>query len=291
MGGGLGAWAVGRANVTEGEAEHEYTLTGMAGGLGSAFSAPLFGAILVSELSPTEKRRYVTAFIPQLIAATLGFVVFFGVTGSAILDAYEVPSYQFENLDLLIAVFLGILGALVLLVFIVVDKIVAAAAALIPNRFARASIGGAMIGLIAVALPLTLTSGSSQLKTVIDSPVALGAGFIAIVLIAKMVAVSLSLASGFLGGNVFPMIFIGGASGVLVHLLFPDIPLSLSVAAMMAAVPGAFLEAPVSLTLIAAATIGLEPTAIVPVTIAVVVAFLSFSVIRRLLARRSASAS
>lgn len=285
MGGGLGAWVVRRSGSDGGEAKNEYTLTGMAGSLGSAFSAPLFAAILVSEVSATDKRRYVAAFLPQLIAATLGFVVFFGVTGRAVLNAYEVPSYQFENVDLLIGALLGILGALILLVVIVVDKIVTGAAALISNPFVRAVIGGALIGLIAVALPLTLTSGSGQLKTVIDNSTALGAGFVAVIVVAKMVAVSLSLASGFLGGNVFPMIFIGGTSGVLFHLLFSGIPLSLSLAAMMAAVPGAFLEAPLSLTLIGGATVGLEPTAIVPITIAVVVAYLSFSVIRRLLAR------
>jgi len=90
-----------------------------------------------------------------------------------------------------------------------------------------------------------------------------------------------------LGGNVFPMIFIGGTAGVLVHLLIPDIPLSLSVAAMMAAVPGAFLNAPLSLTLIAAATVGLDALAVIPVTVAVVTAYLFFSVVRYLAARRS----
>jgi H+/Cl- antiporter ClcA len=110
---------------------------------------------------------------------------------------------------------------------------------------------------------------------------------VAAVLVAKILAVSLSLSSGFLGGNVFPMIFIGGTAGVLVHLLIPDIPLSLSVAAMMAAVPGAFLNAPLSLTLIAAATVGLDALAVIPVTVAVVTAYLFLSVVRYLAARRS----
>ena len=95
-----------------------------------------------------------------------------------------------------------------------------------------------------------------------------------------MIAVSLSLSAGFLGGNVFPMIFIGGTSGVLVHLLIPGVPLSLAVAAMMAAVPGAFLNAPLSLTLIAAGTVGLEAAAVIPIAVAVAIAYLSFAVIR-----------
>ena len=64
-GGAIGAWVVTRWGTGEGEAKTEYTLTGMAGGMGSAFSAPLFAVVLTSELSPTEKRRYVAAFIPS----------------------------------------------------------------------------------------------------------------------------------------------------------------------------------------------------------------------------------
>jgi H+/Cl- antiporter ClcA len=83
MGGGLGSWVASRflADEETDEAKQEYTLTGMTGPLGGAFSAPVFGAVLASELSPTSKRQYVTAFIPQLTAASLGYVVFFGVTG------------------------------------------------------------------------------------------------------------------------------------------------------------------------------------------------------------------
>ena len=59
---------------------------------------------------------------------------------------------------------------------------------------------------------------------------------------------------------------------------------------MMAAVPGAFLSAPLSLTLIAAATVGLDPAAVIPVMVAVVTAYLVFSIVRYLVARRSEAA-
>ncbi len=278
-GGAIGAWVVTRWGTGEGEAKTEYTLTGMAGGMGSAFSAPLFAVVLTSELSPTEKRRYVAAFIPQLIAATIGFVVFFGITESTLLDAYQVPSYTFEFADLLVGALLGVFAALTLLMIVVINVAISRASGRLTNPLVRATIGGALVGLIAMALPLTLSSGSAQLSTVIESATLVSTGFVAVVLIAKMIAVSLSLSAGFLGGNVFPMIFIGGTSGVLVHLLIPGVPLSLAVAAMMAAVPGAFLNAPLSLTLIAAATVGLEAAAVIPIAVAVAIAYLSFTVI------------
>ena len=290
MGGALGSWIISRMGSDEGEAKHEYALTGMAGGLGSAFSAPLFAVVLTTELSPTEKGRYVAAFIPQLIAAILGFVVFFGVTSRTFLNAYEVPSYTFDFVDLLVGLLLGGFAAVTLGAVVVINGAVVRAAALVTNPWLRGLVGGALVGLIAVALPLTLTSGSAQLGTVIQNATVFSIGFVAAVLVAKILAVALSLSAGFLGGNVFPMIFIGGTAGVLVHLLIPAIPLSLSEAAMMAAVPGAFLSAPLSLTLIAAATVGLDPGAVIPVTVAVVTAYLVFSIVRYLVARRSEAA-
>jgi H+/Cl- antiporter ClcA len=52
MGGSLGAWVVTRFGSDDEEAREEYTLTGMAGGLGAAFSSPLFAVLLTTELSP-----------------------------------------------------------------------------------------------------------------------------------------------------------------------------------------------------------------------------------------------
>ena len=135
MGGGLGSWVVARLGDSPDEARQEYSLTGMAGGLGAAFSAPLFGTVLISELSPTRKQQYVAAFIPQLIAATLGFVVFFGVTDGTLLDAYEVPSYDFEYVDLLLAVVLGAASVAVLLLFVAIDLAVTRVAGLVGEGF------------------------------------------------------------------------------------------------------------------------------------------------------------
>jgi len=55
----------------------------------------------------------------------------------------------------------------------------------------------------------------------------------------------------------------------------------------MAAVPGAFLNAPLSLTLIAAATIGLDAAEIVPIAVAVATSYLSFAGLRYWMALRA----
>ena len=214
MGGGFGSWLVNRLEKPdEEEARQEYTLTGMAGTMGAAFTSPLFAAILASELSPTEKRNYVAAFIPALFAATIGYVVYFGVTGETMLGRYDLPPYEFRIGHLLIGVLLGVLAAFILILFALIKKLVSAAFSRISNPLVSGVIGGALVGLLAFALPLTATSGSSQLTTELEISATLGTAFIAAILIAKMFAIALSQSSGFLGGVVFPIIFVGGTQG------------------------------------------------------------------------------
>ena len=100
----------------------------------------------------------------------------------------------------------------------------------------------------------------------------LGAGLLAVVLIGKMIAIAMSQAAGFLGGTVFPILFIGGTAGILVHLMFPNIPVALAVAAMIAGVPGAIISAPVSFILIGVGGVGLGVAAIAPIGITVITA-------------------
>ena len=139
MGGGFGSWLVTRLEKeNEEEARQEYTLTGMAGTMGAAFTSPLFAAILASELSPTEKRHYVTAFIPALFAATIGYVIYFGVTGETMLDRYELPIYDFRFAHLLIGILLGVLAAFILVLFALIKKLVTTIFTRIPNPLVSA---------------------------------------------------------------------------------------------------------------------------------------------------------
>jgi H+/Cl- antiporter ClcA len=279
-GGGLGAWIVSRSSTTDTEAQHEYSLTGMAGGLGALFSAPLFASILASELSPTRKANMVATFVPEFIAATIGYVIFFGVTGTVMLDAFEISGYQYETVHLLYGLLLGVLAVLTLLAQSIIGNAVRRLAAVVENLYVRAAVGGALIGLIAFALPLTATGGSKQLAYVTQNTASLGIGLLLAVLVGKMIAITLSQEAGFIGGTVFPILFIGGTAGIVVHGLLPDIPVALAVGAMIAAVPGAIIGAPVSFILIAVGGVGLGVKAVAPIGIAVITAHLTVGALK-----------
>lgn len=95
-----------------------------------------------------------------------------------------------------------------------------------------------------------------------------------------MLAIALCQSSSFKGGVVFLATFLSGIAGLLVHSIFPAIPIALCVGAMLAAVPGAFLKAPLALIITAAGTVRLNPEALLPIGIAVVNAHLLTSVFR-----------
>jgi hypothetical protein len=78
---------------------------------------------------------------------------------------------------------------------------------------------------------------------------------------------------------------------VLVHQVFPDLPLGLTFTCMLAAVPGALVSAPFALVLLAAfvSQVGALQTA--PILIAVITAFLAVESVKYVLITRRQSTS
>ncbi len=287
MGGGIASWIASRRWPGNEDARLQSTMAGIAGGFGGAFTAPLLGTTMVSELAPTPHRKYVQAFIPQLIAATVAFGIFFAVVGTTFLNSFAIPVDDFASWQLLVGAGLGLASSVVMIVFVIIVKAVNKAAERITHRYLRGLVGGALIGCLAVALPLTIGAGNSQLTAVIDNSATIGVGLLLAVLLGKMLAMALSLAAGFIGGNVLPMLFVGGTAGVVVHAIFPGIPYAIAVGCMLSAVPGAFIKAPIGLTLIASLSIGLGPVTTAPVAIAVVTANLLTSAVIAAARRRT----
>ena len=151
----------------------------------------------------------------------------------------------------------------------------------------RPVIGGVAFGLIGVALPLTLFTGSDQLSIILENVGTLGIGLLLATLLAKMVAFAVSSASGFIGGPIFPILFLGGLSGVIVNQVVPDVPLGLAFTCMLAAVPGAIVSAPFSMVLLTALLTQIGTIQTAPILIAVATSSLTIAAVRVLLARRS----
>lgn len=283
---GFGSWIFSKLKISKDkEVEREYTRVGMSSGLGGVFSDPLLGTLFTIELSPSKKNQLASS-VTQLIGAAFGFIVYVGITGTTLLKAYALPDYDFRFLNLLQGAALGVVALIILLLFLGISKLVKKFLDSMPSVLIKGIVGGAIVGLTAYFLPIATGSGNSQLVFATQEYATFSLGFIVVVLLVKIVAVAVSMESGFLGGNVFPMLFLGGMSGLLVHSLFPGIPVALCVSALMAAVPGATLSTPLSIILVAVAGVGLGTSSTAPVIMAVIVAQLGIVSFQFLMKKR-----
>jgi len=138
----------------------------------------------------------------------------------------------------------------------------------------RAIVGGVVIGLVGSFLPLALYSGQNQLQEIIKNPAAYGVGLLLLLLLAKVLLTSTSYATGFDGGPIFPLLFIGGTMGLAISQIFPFIPQGVGVTTGMAGLAGAVFPIPLTVAILLGflgGQIDLTPT----ITIGAVIGFLT----------------
>jgi H+/Cl- antiporter ClcA len=287
MGGGVGTW-IAKRRALDPEDSHENVLAGMAGAYGGMLSSPVIVVMLLLEVARPGGRKFTKTLLGTIIASSVGFGIYFAIAGAVFLDIYKVPQYKFEDWQLLVGILLGLFSAAVvtILVFFV------ALATRVFNRIpgvVRSTLGGVLFGVVGVMLPLTLFTGSAQLETVLHDASTLGVGLLAVIVLAKICTFAVSQASGFIGGPIFPSLFIGGTAGVFVHELIPSVPLGLAFTCVFAAVPGALVAAPFTVVLLAAFVSQIGGLQTAPILIAVVTAFLTMEGVKYFVERRKAA--
>jgi H+/Cl- antiporter ClcA len=289
MGGGAGTWISERRRLSQDDSKLN-TLSGFAGAYGGMFSSTVIVTMLILEVARPGGRRLTKALLGTVVSSSVSFAIYFVVAGSVFLGAFKVPSYAFKDWQLLAGIGLGLFAAVVTTMVGLITKI----AAMVFNRLklpeiGSAALGGAIFGVIGVILPLTLFTGTSQLATVDKDAGSLAIGLLIAVLIAKMVTFGVCQASGFIGGPIFPMLFIGGTAGVAVHHIFSGIPLGLAFSCLLAAVPGSLVAAPFTMVLLAGFLTQIGALQTAPVLIAVVTGFLAVEGVKYFLALRQAA--
>jgi H+/Cl- antiporter ClcA len=202
----------------------------------------------------------------------------------------ELPPYTFELWHLLIATGLGVLGAILGTFFKLVTLGTRRLAAPLADRpVVRCTIAGLALGLLGMALPLTLFLGTEGLVEVTDDPLVLGTGLVLASVLFKLVATSTALSFGFVGGPVFPLLFAGGGMGAVIHDVSPDIPIGLAVTSMMVAVPASVIPIPFSLATLTVLIAGIGPTEASGVFAAAIVALIAGRLIESAIRRPGAS--
>lgn len=270
--GSLGGWLGTKMNLSL-PTVRIFTFCGMSAALGAFFGAPLGGALFALELPHRRGLEYYEAIIPAVLSAILSFTVFRFSTGLSIGGMYHFESIPALTLmNLLEGAILGAVGAAVALLFVLVFRVVGYLTEPLHHQTVLlATLGGLSIGLIALVFPQTLFFGEKQIDSIIEQGATYGITLLLLIGLAKMLAISCTLHSGFRGGFIFPLFYIGSAVGLAISLGFPQIHPTIAIVCLMAAVNVAITKTPVSSTVILSV---IADTSMVPVI--VIASFTSF---------------
>ncbi len=133
-----------------------------------------------------------------------------------------------------------------------------------PSSTVQTLIGSALFALLASAVPLVRFSGHHEIEHALAHGVHGDVGFLAVLVIAKILAMAICLASGWRGGEFFPAVFIGFAVAYATNLIFPDIPLTVAIMGAIGSTVVVCMGKPVAALLILLLLAGIQaPTALI----------------------------
>ena len=267
----------------------------IAGAFGGFFGSPVVGAVGALEYMFIRELDFYRHLIPGLIAAAFGYGVYFALLHTSFLGIFAFPSYASPRVvDLGFALLVGVIAGVIGILFKVIFGIVHLVFAPLKSRpLVCAIVGGVVIGLIGSFLPLTLYSGQNQLQQLIHNSAANTAaysvGFLLLLVVVKALLTSTSFATGFDGGPVFPLLFMGGTLGLAISQVLTFIPQGVAVTAGMAGVACAGFPIPLTVALLLG-LMGGQPDLLPVIAIGAVTGFLVSKALTPLLPKRAPSA-
>ena len=208
--GTLASWAGLRADLARRD-RRIIAITGMAAGFTVLFAAPLGSAVFALEILHRRGLEYYEALLPAAVGSLCGYGIAASVSAIGVdpLWAFPAPAHLVAA-DFTLAVLAGAGGAAVAWGFTYLSLGLRAVAARLPSTILPA-VGGAVLGLLALASPYALTNGELQIDRLSTSR-ALATTF-ALAAVAKLVASAVAVATGWRGGFIIPLFFIGFCLG------------------------------------------------------------------------------
>lgn len=230
-------------------------ITGMAAGFTVLFGTPLGAAIFALEILHRRGLEYYEALLPAIMGSLSGYVVsiLLGSLGmSPIFDFPPTP--DLVPTDLAWAIVVGIVAAIVATGFTFVVDGMRHLMHRIP-LVARTTLGGVLLGVLGLLTPYALTFGEEQIDPLLAAD--LGVGALLGIAVAKLVASAVTLTSGWRGGFIIPLFFVGAVLGKAGHLLLPHVGEVMLITALMAAINAGVTKTPLGSTIVVSEMAGL----------------------------------
>lgn len=241
---------------------------GLGALLAAMFGSPLAGLVPLMELIPSAALSSMAMLVLPSLTAGATAVLTLQVMDEVPIGRLPLDYIQFRPIHLVWAVVVGIVagGA-----GLAVDRAIHLMRPITRRIDARSitlttTLGGLVLGtLYVLGGEKVRFAGIPELLSLIDDEQQLWPVVAAIAI--KVAATGLCLAAGYRGGKIFPVAFIGGATGLALHLAVTSIPLPVAVGVGLAASMATALGAPATAAIIAASLVSpaLLPLALIGV--------------------------
>jgi H+/Cl- antiporter ClcA len=240
----------------------------MAAGFTVLFGAPLGSAIFALEILHRRGLEYYEALVPAVVGAVIGYIAYALATGIGLSPVWRFPpSGPLHGGDLLWAMAAGVGGAAISVTFTYLCSGLRWALHRVPTTL-RPILGGVALGALAFWSPYALTFGEAQVNPLVAHRAVVAAFVVAA--LAKLCGTAVTVASGWRGGFIIPLFFMGLAVGRLTHLAFPGTNEVVLMAAFMAAANTGVTKTPIGSTLVVSQMAGLQllPTTLIASVVA-----------------------
>jgi chloride channel protein, CIC family len=225
---------------------------GAAAGIAATFNAPIAGVFFALEILMRDFA--VRTFSPIIVASVVATAVSREFLGDT--PAFPVPGFEIHHAsELPFYILLGLLVGLVGVVYVRTLYASEDAFERLPvPEWLKPAIGGLGLGLLLILFPQVYGVGYDSMVSALDGGMVWQ--LMALLVLVKLVAVNLTLGSGFSGGIFAPALFLGGmlggAFGSLLQMVNPTSVESVGAFAMvgMAAMVGATTGGPLTAILI-----------------------------------------
>lgn len=257
--GSIGSWLAKRFRL-RGEEYRSLSIAGMATGFTAMFGAPLGGSLFALEIMHHKHVvEYYQALIPSFVASGTSFIVYQFITQMGLAPVWDLPfniDYQFVVTDFFWAMGYGAISAIlgwgIIWTFRTLKHTFKKAKM---PFYIQTTLSGIILGIIAWKLPITRYFSHYELIELLHQHWTIG--ILAIIIIAKVFTMALTVTSGWRGGFIIPLFFIGAALGILLFTINPEFQhVGLAVVCCMAAVNSCVTRTPISTILLVSTLTG-----------------------------------